>query len=90
MRERRITLDVEPTARAWLAEKGYSEVYGARAVARVVRTEVLEPLARLMLGGEVREGDKVVVKVSGDGGRLEFGSERPRELEVVEEAPAAS
>lgn len=90
VRERRITLDVEPTARSWLAEKGYSEVYGARAVARVVRTEVLEPLARLMLGGEVREGDKVVVKVSGDGGRLEFGSERPGELEVLEEAPAAS
>lgn len=90
VRDRRITLDVDLEARRWLAEKGYSEVYGARAVARVVRTEVLEPLARLMLGGEVREGDKVCTRVRADGRALEFGSDRPKELEVVEEKPLAS
>lgn len=54
VRERRISLDVDEGARVWLAEKGYSEVYGARAIARVVRTEVLFPLARKMLEGTVR------------------------------------
>ena len=40
MQEKRITLDVEKNAMEWLANAGYSDVYGARAIARVVRTEV--------------------------------------------------
>ena len=40
LRDRRITLDVDADAKEWLAKKGYSDMYGARAVARVVRTEV--------------------------------------------------
>jgi ATP-dependent Clp protease ATP-binding subunit ClpB len=52
--QRRIKLDVDDSARAWLAEKGFSDVYGARAIARVVRSEVLFPLARKMLVGTIR------------------------------------
>jgi ATP-dependent Clp protease ATP-binding subunit ClpA len=51
---RRITLDVDDTARNWLAKKGYSDVYGARAIARVVRTDVLFPLAQRLLRGTIR------------------------------------
>lgn len=40
LRDRRITLDVDDDAKAWLAKKGYSDTYGARAIARIVRTEV--------------------------------------------------
>jgi ATP-dependent Clp protease ATP-binding subunit ClpB len=40
--------------REWLADQGYSEVYGARAVARVVRTKVLFPLAKKLLTGTIR------------------------------------
>lgn len=54
LRDRRITLDVDEAARAWLVMKGYSEVYGARAIARVVRTEVLFPLAQKLLRGTIR------------------------------------
>lgn len=52
--ERRITLDVDDGAKEWLAKKGYSEVYGARAIARIVRTDVLFPLAQKMLRGTIR------------------------------------
>jgi ATP-dependent Clp protease ATP-binding subunit ClpB len=52
--QRRIKLDVDDAARAWLAEKGFSNIYGARAIARVVRSEVLFPLARKMLVGTIR------------------------------------
>jgi ATP-dependent Clp protease ATP-binding subunit ClpB len=52
--QRRIKLDVDDAARAWLAEKGFSDVYGARAIARVVRTEVLFPLAQRLLVGTIR------------------------------------
>lgn len=54
VRDRRITLDVDQPAREWLASAGYSEVYGARAIARVVRTEVLFPLAQRLLNGTIR------------------------------------
>jgi ATP-dependent Clp protease ATP-binding subunit ClpB len=40
LKDRRITLDVDSPAREWLVRQGYSDVYGARAIARVVRTKV--------------------------------------------------
>ncbi len=54
LRHRRIALDVDEPARGWLAERGYSDVYGARAIARVVRTKVLFPLAQKLLRGTIR------------------------------------
>ena len=56
LRNRRITVDVDEKAREWLAQQGYSEVYGARAIARVVRTKVLFPLAQKLLNGTIRYG----------------------------------
>jgi ATP-dependent Clp protease ATP-binding subunit ClpB len=54
LRNRRINLDVDQSSRDWLAAQGYSEVYGARAIARVVRTEVLFPMAQKLLKGTIR------------------------------------
>lgn len=55
LKHRRITLDVDTTAREWLAVNGYSDIYGARAIARVVRTKVLFPLAQKLLYGTIRQ-----------------------------------
>ncbi|KAL4061946.1 P-loop containing nucleoside triphosphate hydrolase protein [Scleroderma yunnanense] len=66
--ERRITLNVDAAAEEQLAKKGYSEVYGARAIARIVRTEVLFPLAQKMLRGTIRNGDVVHITAMNDGG----------------------
>ena len=49
-----MALDVDENVRQWLADKGYSDVYGARAIARVVRSEVLFPLAQKLLNGTIR------------------------------------
>lgn len=54
LKNRRIELDVDSTAKDWLAKEGYSDVYGARAIARVVRAEVLFPLAQKLLRGTIR------------------------------------
>lgn len=54
LRDRRITLDVDGGAREWLAKHGYSDKYGARAIARVVRTDLLFPLAQKLLKGTIR------------------------------------
>jgi ATP-dependent Clp protease ATP-binding subunit ClpB len=66
LKQRRITLDVDDAARQWLANHGYSDTYGARAIARVVRTDVLFPLAQKLLRGTIRDGDLVQIRVVGD------------------------
>lgn len=68
LKNRRITIDVSEDAKDLLARQGYSDVYGARAIARVVRTDVLFPLAQKLLRGTIRDGD--VVRMSSDGKTL--------------------
>ncbi|MFW0902305.1 ATP-dependent chaperone ClpB [Gardnerella sp. Marseille-QA0894] len=58
--DRRISLDVSDSARAWLAEHGYDPVYGARPLRRLVQTEIGDQLARLLLSGKVHDGAHVV------------------------------
>ena len=65
--ERRLQLAVTPNARAWLAERGYDPVYGARPLRRLMQHEIDDRLARSLLSGEVKDGDTVRVDLSGDG-----------------------
>lgn len=53
LRDRRITIDVDDDAKEWLAERGYSDVYGARAIARIVRTKVSPTGTNLLLIGDL-------------------------------------
>ena len=69
---RRIVMDVDAEAKEWLMKEGYSELYGARAIARIVRTKVLFPLAQKLLKGTIRDGDTVVIRASPDGKILEI------------------
>jgi ATP-dependent Clp protease ATP-binding subunit ClpB len=61
LRDRRISLQVTPAAREWLAITGYDPAYGARPLRRLVQREIGDPLARSLLAGEVRDGGTVVV-----------------------------
>lgn len=63
--DRRITLDVTEAAREWLANTGYDPAYGARPLRRLVQTQVGDKLAKMLLGGEVHDGDTVVVDHTG-------------------------
>ena len=64
--ERRLQLAVTPNARAWLAERGYDPIYGARPLRRLMQHEIDDKLARALLAGEVRDGDTVMVDLDGD------------------------
>jgi ATP-dependent Clp protease ATP-binding subunit ClpB len=64
--ERRLQLAVTPSARTWLAEKGYDPIYGARPLRRLMQREIDDRLARALLGGEITDGDTVRVDLSGD------------------------
>jgi ATP-dependent Clp protease ATP-binding subunit ClpB len=64
--DRKITLEVTDAARAWLGRVGYDPVYGARPLKRAVQRYVQDPLADLILRGDVRDGSAVHVD-EGDG-----------------------
>ncbi|MFT4124512.1 MAG: AAA family ATPase, partial [Microbacteriaceae bacterium] len=65
--ERRLQLAVTPSARTWLAERGYDPVYGARPLRRLMQREIDDRLARALLAGDIRDGDTVRVDLDGDG-----------------------
>ena len=64
---RRITISVTDAARAWLAETGYDPAYGARPLRRLIQSAIGDPLARMLIGGEVTDGGSVTVDVGEDG-----------------------
>jgi ATP-dependent Clp protease ATP-binding subunit ClpA len=68
--ERRVAITLEPDARAWLAEKGFDPVYGARPLARVVQSEVRDPLTDEILFGKLENGGTVTIGV--EDGKLAF------------------
>jgi ATP-dependent Clp protease ATP-binding subunit ClpA len=69
--ERRVVITLEPEARVWLAEKGYDPVYGARPLARVIQTEVRDPLTDEILFGRLESGGTVTIAL--EDGALRFG-----------------
>jgi ATP-dependent Clp protease ATP-binding subunit ClpB len=59
--ERRLTLNVTPAAREWLALTGFDPVFGARPLRRLVQSAIGDQLARALLGGEIVDGDVILV-----------------------------
>jgi ATP-dependent Clp protease ATP-binding subunit ClpA len=64
---RRVTLNLTPAARRWLAERGYDTTFGARPMARLIQQEIKRVLAEEMLFGRLREGGRVDVDAGPDG-----------------------
>jgi len=59
--DRRLTLDVTPAAREWLAVTGFDPLYGARPLRRLVQSAIGDQLAKELLSGEIADGDTVLV-----------------------------
>ncbi len=64
--ERRIAFTLSPEARAWLAKKGYDRIYGARPLARVIQSEVRDPLTDEILFGRLEKGGNVTIALEGE------------------------
>jgi ATP-dependent Clp protease ATP-binding subunit ClpB len=62
--DRRLALEVTEPARAWLADHGYDPIYGARPLRRLVQSAIGDRLAKALLGGEIHDGDGVVVDLA--------------------------
>ena len=74
MADRRLTLALDDSALTWLADKGYDPVYGARPLKRVIQKELVDPMAKKLLAGEIEDGSVVAVSAGSDG--LEIGKAR--------------
>jgi ATP-dependent Clp protease ATP-binding subunit ClpB len=65
--DRKITLQLDDSARNWLADRGYDPAYGARPLKRVIQRAVQDPLSELILSGAVKDGDTVHITAGSDG-----------------------
>jgi ATP-dependent Clp protease ATP-binding subunit ClpB len=65
---RRIEIEVTDAAREWLADVGYDPAYGARPLRRLIQTAIGDPLAKMLLAGEVVDGGRVLVDRPEDAG----------------------
>ncbi|RME15798.1 MAG: AAA family ATPase, partial [Bdellovibrio sp.] len=70
LKEKKITIDCDQKALSYLGRKGYDPVYGARPLKRVIKHELLNPLAKMIIAGDLKSGDKVQVSANDLG--LEF------------------
>ncbi len=83
---RKISLELDAAARAWLADEGYDPVFGARPLKRVIQRHLQDPLAGMILSGDVMDGAVIAVSAGPDGlmiGDRISASRRERPQETV-------
>ncbi|NIY97657.1 ATP-dependent chaperone ClpB [Salipiger sp. HF18] len=83
---RKVTLELDEGAKKWLAEDGYDPVFGARPLKRVIQRALQDPLAEMILAGDIRDGDTVPVTAGSEGlliGERIGASSRPRPDDAV-------
>ena len=83
--ERRVAITLEPAARAWLAGKGYDPTYGARPLARLIQTEVRNPLTDEILFGRLEHGGTVRIGLDGEALRFDVEPNPPADDPVDDE-----
>ena len=83
--EQRITLELTEDALVWLVKEGYDPVYGARPLRRALQRFVENPLAKMLLAGELEEGDTITVDL--EDGSLDFRKKEAAAASMAE-APA--
>lgn len=66
LKERKVALEVQPEAIAWLAEHGYDRLMGARPLARLIQEKIKKPLADLLLFGPLKQGGRLQVVRQGE------------------------
>jgi ATP-dependent Clp protease ATP-binding subunit ClpA len=90
--DRNVTIELDASARDWLAVKGYDPLFGARPLARVIQEHIKKPLAEELLFGKLAKGGTVRVYAEKDADKLSFAFEprpptpstEPKEAELVE------
>lgn len=76
--DRNVEISLTENAKAWLADKGYDRLYGARPLSRVIQESIKTPLADELLFGKLAKGGEVVVKLKDDAIAFEITPHAPK------------
>ena len=84
---RSVGIELSDAAHKWLADEGYDPVFGARPLKRVIQRALQDPLAEMLLAGDIGDGDSVQVGAGADGlivgDRVSSSNRRPPEDTVL-------
>ncbi|MBI1493818.1 ATP-dependent chaperone ClpB [Halocynthiibacter styelae] len=84
---RKINLELDDTAKTWLADEGYDPVFGARPLKRVIQRALQDRLAEMILSGDILDGATIPVSAGTDGlvvgDRISESSQTPPDEAVV-------
>jgi len=72
LRDRDMAIELTATAKAFLAERGYDPVLGARPLRRTIQRDIEDPLSEKILFGELKAGEIIVVDIAGEGADRKF------------------
>ena len=75
LEERKISIELSDAARTKLVRSGYDPRYGARPLKRAIQREIETPLAKKIIGGEIRDGQTLLIDVDPASGVLRFQNE---------------
>ena len=67
LNSRNIQIDLDRSAKAWLANEGYDPVFGARPLKRVIQDAIQNPIAEMLLSGDIDDNDTVHIAAGSDG-----------------------
>jgi len=88
VKNNKMEIELDESAEAFLAEKGFDHKYGARPLKRAIQKYLEDPLSEELLMGNFKEGDKILVKFPGKGEALTFvtaSQELKSEINDIEE-----
>ncbi|MBM3256266.1 MAG: ATP-dependent chaperone ClpB [Candidatus Moranbacteria bacterium] len=75
LKEKKINVEIDDRAKKWLAKRGYDPIFGARPLKRLIQSAIFNPLAMMILRGELKEGDRARVTSGKDGITIEKNEE---------------
>jgi ATP-dependent Clp protease ATP-binding subunit ClpA len=73
-----VHIDLDDEARAWLVERGYDKLYGARPMGRLVQEKIKQPLAEELLFGKLVNGGEVKVRIKDNAPAFEITPAAPK------------
>jgi ATP-dependent Clp protease ATP-binding subunit ClpB len=68
--KRNISIELDEKARSWISDNGYDPIYGARPLKRLIQREIQNQLAKLLISGELKDGNKIFITLEDD--KLKF------------------
>lgn len=81
LKEQKITLEIDESARKYVTRVGFNAHYGARPILGIIRKEIRRPLSKLIIAGDIVSGDTVIMKYDEENKQIVWDIDSPEESE---------